>query len=107
MKYLETIAGVLHRAGFVLSLRGKNGGYKLAKKPGDYTVGSIIKLTEGGLAPVACLDSETNECSRAEYCVTLPMWEKLGKLIDDYLESITLEDLVKRQNGLIGNDYRI
>ena len=107
MKYLESIVGILSRAGFVLSLRGKSGGYKLAKKPTDYTIGSILKLTEGSLAPVACLESEINECLRAEHCVTLPMWRKLDKLINDYLESVTIEDLIKRQNELIGNDYII
>jgi Rrf2 family protein len=107
MKYLETIVGVLSRAGFVLSLRGKSGGYKLAKKPRDYTVGSILKLTEGSLAPVACLEYETNQCSRAEHCITLPMWRKLDNLINDYLESVTIEDLITRQSELIGNDYNI
>ena len=107
MKYLEMIVGILNRAGFVLSLRGKSGGYKLAKKSGDYTVGSILKLTEGSLAPVACLDCETNQCTRAEHCITLPMWQKLDKLIYDYLESVTIEDLIKRQDELIGNDLTI
>jgi Rrf2 family transcriptional regulator, iron-sulfur cluster assembly transcription factor len=107
MKYLEMIVGVLNKAGFVLSLRGKSGGYKLAKKPCDYTAGSILKLTEGNLAPVACLECEINQCPRADHCITLPMWQKLGKLVDDYLESITIEDLINRQYELIGNDYNI
>lgn len=107
MKYLEMIVGILVRAGFVLSLRGKSGGYMLAREPREYTVGSILKLTEGSLAPVACLENEANACSRAENCITLPMWQKLDKLIDDYLESITIEDLIEEQNDMIGNDYVI
>jgi Rrf2 family protein len=107
MKYLEMIVGILSRAGYVLSLRGKSGGYKLAKEPREYTVGSILKLTEGSLAPVACLENEINTCNRAKHCVTLPMWQKLDKLINDYLESVTIEDLITMQDDLIGNDYVI
>jgi len=94
-KYLEMIIGILNKAGFVMSLRGKNGGYKLAKTPGEYTVGSIIKLTEGNLAPVACLEPPVNQCSRADKCITLDFWKGLYKVIDDYVESKTLEDLIK------------
>ena len=107
LKYLESIISMLCRAGFVLSLRGKCGGYKLARKPSEYTIGSILKLTEGSLAPVACLEGDTNQCSRAINCITLPMWQKLDKIIDDYLESVTIEDLLKQQNELRGNDYII
>ncbi len=107
LKYLETIIGMLCRAGFVLSMRGKSGGYKLAKVPGDYTIGSILKLTEGSLSPVACLDSDANQCSRSAHCITLPMWQKLDNLINDYLESVTVEDLIRQQNEFKGNDYII
>lgn len=103
MKYLEMIVGMLHKSGLVLSRRGKAGGYKLAKKPADYTIGSVLKLTEGSLSPVACLDCETNCCPRAQECITLPMWRELDKLIDNYLESVTVEDLIKS----LGNDYCI
>lgn len=103
MKYLEMIVGILHKSGFVLSRRGKSGGYKLAKNPREYTVGAILKLTEGSLSPVACVESEINGCPRAEQCVTLPMWRKLDKLIDSYLESVTIEDLIKQA----GNEYTI
>jgi len=107
MKYLEMIIGMLSRAGYVLSLRGKNGGYKLARKPEEYTVGSILKLTEGSLAPVACLDCGAKKCSRAEYCKTLPMWKKLDQLIDNYFESITIDDLIKGRVEAIYSDYVI
>lgn len=107
MKYLEMIVGILSRAGFVLSLRGKSGGYRLAKKPREYTAGQILKLTEGSLAPVACLENETNQCTRAENCITLPMWQKLDRLINEYLESVTIEDLIHQQSELAGNEYCI
>jgi Rrf2 family protein len=104
IKYLEMIVAILHRAGFVLSHRGKDGGYKLAKAANEYTVGSVLKLAEGRLAPVACLDDKTITCNRANHCITLPMWQKLDKLIDDYLESVTIEDLIRQQNEFVGND---
>ncbi|KGP74780.1 Rrf2 family transcriptional regulator [Desulfosporosinus sp. Tol-M] len=107
MKYLEMIIAILHRAGFVLSHRGKDGGYKLAKAANEYTVGSVLKLAEGSLAPVACLDNKIITCKRANHCITLPMWQKLDKLIDDYLESVTIEDLLLQQNQFLGNDYYI
>jgi Rrf2 family protein len=107
LKYLEMIVGLLNKAGFVLSQRGKDGGYRLARKPEEYTVGSVLKLTEGSLAPVACLDSETNLCPRSESCITLPMWQKLSKIIDDYLESVTVEDLLNQQGNDSGNNYCI
>jgi Rrf2 family iron-sulfur cluster assembly transcriptional regulator len=107
MKYLETIAAGLHTAGFIMSLRGKCGGYRLARNAGEYTVGSVLKLTEGSLAPVTCLENNENTCGRARHCITLPMWQKLDKMIDDYFESITIEDLITQQNKLAGNDYVI
>lgn len=96
LKYLEAIVAMLNKSGMVESLRGKGGGYKLTKKPGEYTVGSIIKLTEGPLAPVLCLDCETNSCEHAYQCLTLPMWLKLEGIVDAYLESITLKDLLEK-----------
>ena len=93
-KYLELIIAILNKAGFVQSTRGKSGGYRLAKAPADYTVGSILKLTEGSLAPVACLGTGERTCSRACHCEALPMWEQLDRIIDDYLESVTLQDLL-------------
>lgn len=94
LKYLEMIIGLLNKAGLVISHRGKCGGYKLAKEPEEYTVGSILKITEGSLAPVSCLDCKTNQCPRNEQCYTLPMWKKLDELIDGYLEDITIKDLL-------------
>lgn len=94
MKYLESIVSMLNKAGMVDSLRGKNGGYRLSRKPEEYTVGSVLKLTEGSLAPVACLACET-ACKRTDTCMTRPMWQELDELIDRYLEGKTLADLLK------------
>ena len=93
-KYLEAIVSTLSKNGYVLALRGKGGGYRLAKSPEKYTVGSILKLAEGSLAPVACLDDDPNQCPRAAECKTLKMWEGLYQMIEDYFDGITLEDLI-------------
>ncbi len=103
-KYLESIVSVLSKKGFVSSLRGKGGGYKLKRSPENYTIGSILKVTEGSLAPVACLDEPDNTCERASYCKTLPMWAELYNRINDYLESKTLLDLICEEPG---TDYVI
>ena len=94
-KYLEQIIAVLNKAGFVRSVRGPQGGYRLARKPKDYTVGMILRLTEGSLAPVACLDDNPNDCSRQEDCVTIYIWEKLYAAINDVVDGFTLADLVE------------
>ena len=93
VKYLESIIVVLSKAGLVDGLRGKGGGYRLNRAPGEYSVGQILRLTEGSLAPVACLNCAPNTCERAETCKTLPMWKKLDRLICNYLDSISIEDL--------------
>ena len=79
-------------------MRGKGGGYKLSKSPEEYTVGSILRLTEGSLAPVSCLECDVNTCERADKCPTLPMWQKLQEFIDSYFDSITLKDLLEDRN---------
>lgn len=94
LKYLESIVATLNRAGLVASQRGKSGGYRLTRPPAQYTVGEILKLTEGGLAPVSCLDCGDGACDRADHCLTLPLWRELNHRIDRYLESVTLEDLL-------------
>ena len=104
-KYLEIIIKILVQAHFVQGLRGKGGGYRLIREPHTYTVGSILKLTEGSLAPVACLECSPNTCERSQLCKTLPMWQKLDQMIDDYFEGITLADLMT--SSLAGNDYSI
>ena len=94
-KYLESIMTTLSKAGFVDAVHGKGGGYKLNRSPAEYTVGSILKLTEGGLASVSCTTQGASACSRSTCCQALPMWEKLDKMIDEFFEDITLADLLK------------
>ena len=93
-KYMEAIIKSLVKAGLVIGLRGKGGGYRLTKEPGEYTLGEILRLTEGSLAPVACVEESFGECSRRETCLSRPVWQKLDTLINDYLDGITLEDLI-------------
>ncbi len=95
MKYLELIAAILNRAGYLKSKRGKAGGYMLSKEPEKFNIGEILKLTEGSLAPVTCMEnSGCVGCKRAAMCYTLPMWIKLDNMIDSYLEGISLQDLI-------------
>ena len=96
-KYLESILATLSKAGFVRALRGRGGGYQLARSPESYSVGSILKLTEGSLAPVACLNADSNACTRADTCLTLPMWQRAHAMIDDFFEGISLQDLLDEQ----------
>lgn len=96
-KYLEQIITVLSRAGFVKSTRGAQGGYKLAHPADEYTVGMILRLMEGNLAPVACIEDEPNQCSRCEACATLDVWKQLEDAISGVVDHITLADLAKKQ----------
>ena len=96
-KYLEQIVSSLNKAGFVKSLRGPQGGYRLTKKPEEYTVGMILRLIEGSLAPVACLDDDINNCTRADRCPTIILWEKLYDAISEVVDNITLADLISWQ----------
>ena len=93
-KYLESILVVLSKAGEIEGLRGKGGGYRLNRDPKDYSVGEILRLTEGSLDPVSCLDRKPNPCKRAAECKTLPLWEKLDTIICNYLDSVSLADLI-------------
>jgi len=94
-KYLETIMSALSKAGFVDAVHGKGGGYRLNRTPEQYTVGSILKLTEGSLSAVSCTSQGAAACSRTECCQAKPMWDKLDKMIDDFFEGITIGDLLK------------
>ena len=93
-KYMESIMSVLSKNNLVEAVHGKNGGYRLNKKPKDYKVGEILRVTEGSLAPVACLECGATPCEKATECRTLPMWDKLHGMINDYLDSVTLADLM-------------
>lgn len=94
LKYLEMIVAMLHKAGLVRSMRGKEGGYRLAQPPGRIAIGSILRLTEGGLAPVSCLKQGTEPCPRAEGCPTLPLWKELHAVVNHYLDGVTLQDML-------------
>lgn len=100
-KYLEQIISVLNKGGFVKSVRGAQGGYKLAKNPEDYTVGMILRLTEGSLAPVSCLDDGADECERADTCETLELWKELYEAINRVVDGVTVADLLKKHEERI------
>lgn len=102
-KYLEQIVSVLNKAGYVKSIRGPQGGYKLTKRPEQYTVGMILRLTEGSLAPVSCLEDEVNLCERQLECITLPLWRKLDEAIKGVIDNITLADLIEWNKEQKGN----
>ncbi|MEG1594721.1 MAG: Rrf2 family transcriptional regulator, partial [Oscillibacter sp.] len=96
-KYLEQIVGTLNKAGLLRSGRGPQGGYQLARAPEQYTVGSILRLTEGNLAPVACLGDPENRCDRCGECATLDFWTGLYTTVNAYVDRFTLADLVREQ----------
>lgn len=104
-KYLESILKILVQNRLLAGLRGKGGGYRLTKAPENYTISSILRLTEGTLAPVACLDINPVDCPRMAECRTLPMWQKLDKLIHEFFDGITLADLMRSEDA--GNEYVI
>lgn len=93
-KYLEQIISILNKAGFVKSVRGSQGGYSLRKEPKEYTVGMILRLTEGDLAPVSCVGDNELGCEKIDGCTTYKVWEKLYQAINDVVDGITLQDLV-------------
>lgn len=104
-KYMEQIVGSLTRSGYLNSIKGSQGGYRLARRANEYTVGDILRTTEGCLAPVPCLTMQNNDCPRASTCPTLPFWEGLAQAIGAYVDSVTLNDLAqqaKTQNIIIG-----
>ena len=93
-KYVEAIMTLLSKNGFVIALHGKGGGYKLNRKPSEYKIGEILRLTEGTLAPVACLECGAEPCERASYCRTLPLWKELDNRVSGYLDSVTIADFM-------------
>lgn len=106
-KYLEQIVPILNRSDILLANRGFQGGYRLAKQPGQYTVGEILRITEGSLAPVSCLDTDPVNCSRSSDCPTLPVWQGLYRVINEYLDGITLQDLLDQQHSRCCMDFVI
>ncbi len=106
-KYLEQIVPLLNKSDILRTNRGFNGGYRLAKSPDKYTVGDILRITEGSLSPVACLENDPIQCERSSQCVTLPVWKGLYRVINEYLDGITLQDMLDQQRELYANDYTI
>ncbi|MBR3629198.1 MAG: Rrf2 family transcriptional regulator [Oscillospiraceae bacterium] len=104
-KYLEQIVPMLNKSGILRTNRGNHGGYMLAKRPNECTVGDVLRATEGSLAPVACLEYEDNDCPRVADCATLYIWEGLYKAVSNYLDGITLQDILTRSSS--GDEYCI
>lgn len=106
-KYLEQIIPIFNRSGILRTTRGSQGGYQLAKSPDKYTVGEILRLTEGSLSPIACVEENAAECERSGDCAMLPVWQGLYQVINEYLDGITLQDIMDRQKERAINDYVI
>jgi Rrf2 family protein len=106
-KYLEQIVGILNQSGILRTNRGYQGGYMLALPPERYTVGHILRITEGSLNPVACLETVPNLCKRSAFCKTLPIWKGLDNVITEYLDGITLQDILDRSEIPGGAEYYI
>ena len=106
-KYLEQIVPILSRSGILRTNRGSQGGYALAKEPEHVTVGEILRLTEGSLSPVVCLDGDPAQCPRSTDCPTLPVWQGLNRVINEYLDGITLRSILDSQRERYINDYSI
>lgn len=106
-KYLEQIVPMLNKSGILRTNRGNKGGYALAKSPEQLSVGDILRATEGSLAPVSCLDDNPNTCPRQESCSTLYIWEGLFKTITDYLDNISINEIVEKISEQSGFDYCI
>ncbi len=104
-KYLEAIIKILVKARLLTGVRGKGGGYKLTRGPEQYTIGEVLRLTEETLAPVACLEEAADVCPRAPNCRTLPLWKGLNRVINEYLDHITVADIIHSRDA--GNDYVI
>ena len=106
-KYLEQIIAIVNKPDILRTNRGSQGGYKLAKSPDKYTVGEILRLTEGSLSPVDCVDQNPNECLKSATCPTLPIWQHLSEIVNEYLDSITLQDILEQQQARYMNNYII
>lgn len=106
-KYLEQIVPMLNKCGILHTNRGNKGGYMLSANPSALTVGDVLRATEGSLAPVSCLEFEPNTCERREECATLYIWEGLYKAVTDYLDGISIQDIIDHSSNQEGNDYVI
>ena len=106
-KYLEQIIPLFNQTDLLRTNRGAQGGYMLARPPESCTVGEILRLTEGSLSPVACVDQDPPTCERSAYCPTLPVWRGLSRVINEYLDGITLQDILDQEKDSAFGDYMI
>lgn len=106
-KYLEHIVTLLCKAGYLKSIRGSQGGYMLTSEPDKYTVGAILRVTEGSLSPVTCIEENPNQCEHSGNCSTVDFWKGLNCAINDYVDKITLKDLLSRNRNYDQNNYMI
>jgi len=106
-QYLEQIVSLLNTSNILRTNRGKNGGYMLAKDASHVTVGQVLRITEGSISTIRCLEDEINQCNRVQFCKTLPMWTGLNQVIADYLDSVTLQDMIEQYDENNTNDYMI
>lgn len=106
-KYLEQLVPLLNSAGFIRANRGNQGGYMLTRSPDEYTVGQILRITEGSLCPVACLEDDPNRCTRADICKTLTTWQGLKNVVNEYLDSITLQMIIDENKTAHNGEYCI
>lgn len=107
IKYMETIVGMLNKGGFLNSLRGHSGGYKLSRNADNIVVGDVLRYIEGSLAPIPCLESEINSCEMANVCHTLPFWQGLYSVVTNYVDNFTIKDLVDMNGADKGDFYCI
>lgn len=106
VKYLEQIVNMLSKAGYLRSRRGSQGGYRMVKAPDEYTIGDILRVTEGDMAPVSCLEEEENQCPRVGQCPTIDLWKGLYDTVNKYLDSVTMADLLKKaEKNRVEEDY--
>jgi Rrf2 family protein len=99
-KYLEQIVSVLNKAGLIRSVRGSQGGYLLVRKPEEYTVGEILRITEGNMAPVPCLEYDVNQCNKQESCVSVILYKKINDAVNSVIDTVTLADMYQWQSEL-------
>ena len=102
-KYLEQIIAMFNKAGYVKSIRGAQGGYLLTREPKEYTVGMILRLAEGSIAPVSCVDTDAETCEKRGACVSAMLWQKMNDAVNEVVDNTTLQDLVDWQNGIWDN----
>lgn len=107
IKYMETIVGMLNKGGFLNSLRGHSGGYKLSRPASNIVVGDVLRFIEGSLAPIPCLETEENTCELASMCQTLPFWKGLYTVVTNYVDKFTIEDLIEMNDTNKGDFYCI